>query len=136
MTLKKLNLSNEKGFTLVELMIVVAIIGILAAVAIPNFIAYRNKAFCSGVESDANNVIAAIADYFAIPTHTDVATGDQTFAPPVNPYVILSAAPSTAITVQVGDASGRCPSDYRTANPIDAGGSGWSAQTYQKVMAQ
>jgi len=137
MTLKKLNLSNEKGFTLVELMIVVAIIGILAAVAIPNFIAYRNKAFCSGVESDANNIVASIADYFAIPTHTDIATGDQTFAPPVNTaYSILSGDPSVAITVRVEDASGRCPDDYRSANPINAAGNGWVNSTYQKVMQE
>ena len=65
---------NQKGFTLIELMIVIAIIGILAAIAIPNFIEYRNKSFCSRAESDANSIASALADYFAIPTHTTLPT--------------------------------------------------------------
>ena len=58
-------LRSKKGFTLIELLIVVAIIGILAAIAIPQFSAYRVKAYNSSAASDLRNVKTALESYFA-----------------------------------------------------------------------
>ena len=56
---------NSKGFTLIELMIVIAIIGILAAIAIPQFAAYRTKSYNSAGQADLRNVKTTLEAFYA-----------------------------------------------------------------------
>ncbi len=91
---------NKDGFTLVELLIVVAIIGILAAIAIPQFAAYRARAYCASSESDLANLAIAEEAYFA---DNDVYTTDTTAAAIANSW---SATTNDVVTVTGGDTAG------------------------------
>jgi type IV pilus assembly protein PilA len=56
---------NAKGFSLLELLVVVAIIGLLAAIAIPQFLSYRARGVDSQMKSDLKNAALAMDSYFA-----------------------------------------------------------------------
>ena len=58
-------IKGNQGFTLIELMIVVAIIGILAAIAIPNFMTYQAKARQSEAKVGLGGIFTSATSYFA-----------------------------------------------------------------------
>jgi prepilin-type N-terminal cleavage/methylation domain-containing protein len=99
---------NPKGFTLVELMIVIAAIGILTAIAIPQYHLYRVRGFMATTRSDAKNVHTAVQAWIAEnvtgapPTETCVGPGQMVNYP--------LARVSTGVTLVVapgGDVMGR-----------------------------
>ena len=105
---RPLSTNTSKGFTLIELMIVVAIVGVLAAIAIPNFLSYQ----CKSKQSEARNNLGAIrineeAYYASFDTYSEtfskigwitVGVSNYTYTVSANNTTFLVTAISTRIS--------------------------------------
>ena len=111
--LEKLRGGNEKGFTLIELMIVIAIIGILAAIAIPNFTSYRQRAFNSTVQGDLKSMMTAQEAYFV--DYMTYKTTDATTGSVAQPVLYLSKGVTMEVT---GSKSGYTVTAYHTSGTV------------------
>lgn len=85
----------RRGFTLLELLVVVLIIGVLAAVAIPKFSGTRDKAYLTAMKSDLRNLMTAQESYMADNATYAAVTGSLTFNASTGVTVTIGAADSS-----------------------------------------
>jgi prepilin-type N-terminal cleavage/methylation domain-containing protein len=108
--MKATTASHEAGFTLVEIMIVVAIIGLLAAIAIPNFVSARARAQADACINNLRQIDGA-ATQFAL--EHGKKTGDHiNFPDDLMPYIKLNAVGSMPACPAAGSYS-----DDKVGNP-------------------
>jgi type IV pilus assembly protein PilA len=103
-----IKMKESKGFTLVELMIVVAIIGILAAVAVPFYQRYVQKArLTSLVFPGVHAIETNIGAYFAV--RNELPTGPiATYAADASTACFTPAWSGTALTININTTSTSC----------------------------
>jgi type IV pilus assembly protein PilA len=122
-------MNAQKGFTLIELMIVVAIIGILAAIAIPQYQTYVAKSQVSRVMSETGSLRTA-AETCLLDGRTTIGTGagecdlgatDSNLLSGGTPAVTLAADESTIIATFGGNAATAIATQNLTWTRNDAG---------------
>lgn len=85
--------ADEAGFTLVELLVVIIIIGILAAVAVPTFLSQRAAGYAATLQSDLRNVAVEAEGYFHINSTYDGLENDAAFTGFLHsPNVVMTLA--------------------------------------------
>ena len=95
----------QKGFTLIELMIVIAIIGILAAIAIQQFVAYRQKGYNTEAKAELKGFYTACQAYFSDNPPSDCSMAIvSSFFVPQSPRVLINV-PAGSGTSMMGTTS-------------------------------
>ena len=114
--------SRKSGFTLVEIMIVVAIIGLLAAIAIPNFVRARETAQLNSIINNLR-ILEGGKDQWAL--ENKKGTGDVPVATDISPYLKGNVMPNLIVGETYNILAVGTPANATTPvrlGPINAGG--------------
>jgi type IV pilus assembly protein PilA len=101
--------AQHQGFTLIELMVVVVVIGLLAAIAIPKFANTKEKALVAAMKSDLRNVAGTQEAYW---------TQNQTYYAGVIPDPAFKFTPSPGVTITIINSSAAGWSAKATGLPV------------------
>jgi hypothetical protein len=123
---EKEKLASKAG-TIIGIVFIAFVLFFLASMWISGATQYRSKQFCSWAESDASNILAAIADYFAVAEHTEIARSDiEKQVDSRNPWTFARCGDN--FFIYVVDGSGKCSAEYQEKDP------GWNAGIYTRSM--
>ena len=136
---EKLKTKEKKLFRkLFKLFAVFILLPIIIYYALPDMTRHPPKSYCSYVESDARSIAAALADYFANPSHTTLPTinGESKYLDyTLSSYngkdkniAWVSGDPFGTITIVVKDVGGKC------LNPYQDEFSKWDSGKYTKIL--
>jgi len=107
------NLRRDEGFTLIELMVVVMIIAVLIAIAIPSFLGFRKSAQDRSAQSEVRNVLLAEKAYWLENGSYTETAADITA---LEPNAVINADPAAGVYIDLNAASSNIVCVVRTSD--------------------